>query len=208
MIPIAGFHAFANPFQWDGYIQCNSTYVNACLIVNYYPQAVLGQEPILQDESIHVWWDEFVDVGRSPDLLQVETIWKSTQPLGSSLNIRYEVGDTDSVNVPCVFGSQEGESPQIYRINYTQATDAGLGAPDTNPDDEDGCDEEVEHGFAMEFFSGDAVGACQQTGVIGCQPRVGATVEQSASIFLTAFYDYMPPDEWAFSERGSVPPPQ
>lgn len=208
--PIPGFSPFYNLFQWEGYIQCNSNYANFCFIANYYPSLVLGDYGGLTDDSsVHFWFDEFIDVGRSPDHLQVETVWEPTQLLGTSFNIRYETAEPGDFLIPCVFGSQEGNSPQIYRINGSQARDAGLGAPDPNPDGE-GCDiDDGPDGFAVEFFSGDALGVCQEPGVVnGCYPKLGLTVEQRTSSFITSFYDYVPPQEWIFIETNEVPPPQ
>lgn len=207
---IPGFEPFYNQFTWAGYIQCNTTYANLCLIINYYPDFVLGTGPVTDDESYYTFYEEFVDVRKHPTHTQVETAWDSTQLLGENLVIRYQGDRPDTLLIDCPYGpggSVDSPSPQTFVINASKAREMGLGAASEDDDPDDNCDPTEANGLGMEFFAGDTVGQCQDVPAVGCHPRIGVALEQRTETFVHAFYDYAPPEDWRFVDGEGVPPP-
>jgi Carboxypeptidase regulatory-like domain len=125
-------------------------------------------------------WDQYLTPGAS--LIQSEMVWQSTQAASPEMYFEMEGLDGDC-NPPdsSFFGSASGPSPIMARIDNETI-------------------EENEIGQVCPIYYSIFAGGIQGT-------PVGATVEQRFTMYIHAFYGYLPPDDWRFSNDSTVPPP-
>jgi hypothetical protein len=122
--------------------------------------------------------------GGTPDYLQTEMVWESTQALGNEMSyaLRYAEKTTyDNGMYEAGFESFEGPSPLRGNVSGDDMEEAELGN---------------RTGLVFSIFSGNQ------------EYPVGVTVSQRYTFFIHAFYGYEPPADWRFTDEGTVPPPQ
>lgn len=133
--PEVGALPFTQQFMMDGFIECSAGIGNWCFIVNVYPCVVmtLAGQPcfsITNDRSFLFLQEEFLDLQRSPDWLQMEAVWESTQSLSTRLAIRYAATAQDEFerfSYGPVLANPHGESPLVGAANATAMADAEFG---------------------------------------------------------------------------------
>ena len=123
-------------------------------------------------------WDQYLTSGAS--LIQSEIVWQSTQAASPEMYFEMEGlnGDCEGAEF---FGSASGPSPIMTRIDNDTI-------------------EEHEIGQVCPIYYSIFAGGVQGT-------PVGATVEQRFTMYIHAFYGYLPPEDWRFSNDSTVPPP-
>ncbi|MHB8634637.1 MAG: carboxypeptidase-like regulatory domain-containing protein [Thermoplasmatota archaeon] len=179
-------------YKFDGYIECSFSLV------------AVGLAACAEANGVGPTTDNFITeytLDREPSWTQSEMVWQSTQAVSSELNLDYSYNAgqallTNYVNV-------HGNSPLTGYANRTAGHEVGLGTNTT---------------LLIRVFNEPVNGTRppNPTGP-GCLPRpdpvggcftgVGATVEQTFTIYTTVFYGYQPPPGWTFVAEGSVPPP-
>ena len=169
---------FVVQVAWEGYIGCAFTFGNLCSAPGQAGQDAIG------DQSAHLFFDEFMAVGRVPTLIQGEAVWEATTPTSVELKPIYGWSEPVAWAQFSYLGTFFGEpqpSPSFDRVTYEMALEAGIG---------------VENGLVVEFYSGGETTA-----------PTGLTVNQPVKLFLHNFYGYLPPDDWRFATDGAPPPP-
>ncbi len=119
------------------------------------------------------------------EFLQAELVWESTNPFGDELSLTVrgsDYGTWQQGYYQDSFGSAEGTSPVIFKMNGTKLNDKGIG---------NGTGDQA-HGMEYDIFTGGLV---------------GVTIEQKFDIYTTVFHGYRPPEDWSLFDAGDVPPP-
>jgi Carboxypeptidase regulatory-like domain len=173
-------------YKVEGIIECGTSAVAACggvhdaivIVCVNSGGAVCLPQPTNDAYSAFLWLD-----GGTPDYIQTEMVWQSTQALSNDMNyaLRYAERETyDNGMYEGGIDSFEGPSPLLGNISGEDAEDAELGN---------------RTGLVFSIFSGNQ------------EYPVGVTVEQRYTFFIHAFYGYIPPADWRFTEDGAPPPP-
>lgn len=160
---------------------------NLCAIINLYPCALAGYcEPIVDDTSFVVLYDQIVPLQRTPDWLQTEIVWQSTQSLTDWLSIRSSAhSPDDGAGLDARQDSVRGASPLVMAMGREQLVEWETGTAE---------------GIAYEIF-----GCTEEATAIGCG---GFVLNQRVDFFFHIFYGYTPPEGWQFSVDGAYPPPR
>lgn len=206
---------YVQPYHLDGYIGCSVR-----------PMFLAYQCPgITATNVVNANYD---DMPTTPDWIQSEMVWDSTQATGDelSLSIRCLPGDTDPAE-RCPDGQltitrAEGHSPLVATINRTVALNWTLGGPEGNPlsvsifvfgrSDLDVWDEETIDG-AQEPVTGDPCLHWPDQGLLfgpgTCMRATGPgfVLNQKVDVYTHVFYGYTPPEGWSFGENGDPPAP-
>jgi hypothetical protein len=183
---VPGDLPFYTEVKVEAFVQCIVPGANMCAIVNLYPCAVAGYcEPIVEDTSYVLLYDELVVLQRVPDWMQAEVVWESTQGLSPKLAIRPSAHSPDDgagldERQDWVFGA----SPIAMAWDLERAEEWEMGKAE---------------GVSFEIF-----GHMDETSTIG---SVGFVLNQRVEFFFHVFYGYTPPEGWQFSVDGSVPQP-
>lgn len=168
---------FVVQIAWEGYIGCAFTFGNLCSAPGQAGYDVIG------DQSAHLFFDEYVSIGRVPTLIQGEAVWQATTPTSEELKPIYgwsEPGVWAQFGYLGTFFAESQASPTFDRVPYEMAVEAGIG---------------TENGLVVEFYSGGDTSS-----------PTGLTVNQPVKLFLHNFYGYLPPDGWRFALDGAPPP--
>jgi len=173
-------------YVFEGYIECSGTFVAvgfaACSAVNLVTD-IAGAGNLTQDNFATTY-----DVARTPDWIQSEMVWDSTQALGGEMSVMYSWGDCGGFL--CDHGVS-GSSPLLLTANaeeIAEINDGELGAGD----------DEL---FVRVFNEGLSE---TQVGVGG---GLGLTFQQRFTVFTHIFYGYAPTDGWRISAGDPVPQP-
>ena len=181
---------FAESHVFEGYTQCSVSIVLVGFAACSTLPGGVGQDN----------FDVEHELSRSPDWLQSEMVWDSTQALSDGMSMSYSASGEDALLTN--WANTEGPSPLLIQTNRT-LNDEWIGngstlyirtfnapIPGTRPPDP---------------VNGDA---CVDRPVLGgCLTGVGITVQQRFTIFTHAFYGYTPDPSWRFSIDGVVPQP-
>lgn len=173
-LPNAQEARFAVQNVWEGHMVCAATGGNYCAL----PRLYVGVDPF-GDDSIRLFYDEFIEVSRQPTYVQAEVVWESTQTLTPTLHTRWTATNpalwsTGQWNY--TFGTASGESPITFQIDGGMSRESRLG---------------IDMGMALEMFAS----------------TPGVVLDQDFTTYITAFYGYTPPDGWTFAATSTVPPP-
>ncbi len=184
-----------NPYyvlnHYKGLYQCGTS----VLVVCGAPNILLGSGTT-EDTSTPT-----IDVPGTPDWMQTEMVWKSTQALSPQLYFEVESLDDgcqrDSDDGSYLLYNAEGVSPIKGATNGTDLLRHNIGLPD--------C------GAYHSVFAGDTleeqhcVHPRPNPVYNGC-PGVGFSIQQEFEWFITLFYGYQPPDDYWFIEDGEYLP--
>jgi hypothetical protein len=178
---------FVNSFKVDAFVECIVPGANVCAILNLYPCVFVGYcANVTSDTSFVLFYQPLVSLQRTPDWLQVEVVWDTTQPVSDGLGIRYSAHEpADGTGIDARVGSVSGRSPLVIALNKTTATTWETG---------------VKKGVGFEIF-----GWTEALAPLG---SAGFVLNQQVTFYFNVFYGYTPPEGWAFSKDGAVPPPQ
>lgn len=189
LIFVPGAAPFVVERSFEGFMQCATgaagNSANLCFIANYYPcfaQQTAGQACMGNTTSDRSFYRVpfFTEYGRAPDWTQVELVWESTQTVSDELQLRVNVDEGETPIDYARTGS--GTSPVVVTINGTQATEWELGTA---------------RSVQLEVFTASSVGG----------DPVGLAANQQIRYFVHAFYGYVPPEGWRFSDGNGVPSP-
>lgn len=171
----------------EAFVQCIVPGANACAIVNLYPCALAGFcQPIVDDTSYVLLHDEIVALQRTPDWLQLEVVWESTQSLSPDLAVLSSAhSPDDGAGRDARQEAARGGSPLVLRMD-----------PATLEEWETGTVE----GLSYEIF-----GHMEETSAGG---SFGFVLNQRVDFYFHVFYGYAPPEGWQFSVDGAFPPPR
>lgn len=165
---------FALQTVWEGHMVCAATGANYCAL----PRLYTGIDPF-NDNSVRLFYHEFVDVGRVPDFVQGEVVWESTQSVTPTLQNRWTATNptlTTTGQWNHTYGWGQGASPIVFPIDGETIRESRLG---------------IDMGLNIEMFS----------------DTPGLVLDQPFTIYITAFYGYAPPEGWRFVDDSTVPPP-
>ncbi len=178
---------FANPLQFNGYLDCSFSTpayrVAACGITNpggVFQDNFLGEH---HDQDIAATW------------IQAEMVWKSTQPAGDAMMFTMEDSASDGGHIG---DDAQGESPLVIVADHERMTN-----DETNP-----YKGYIMHRvFNMEHpMTTPPVPVCGIPNPIHggtmCAKGVGATIQQSFTIYTHVFSNAVPKDGWQFSVDG------
>ena len=120
---------------------------------------------------------------RTPDFVQIEMAWDSTQAFGDELDLT--VLPLSGEAVVEAIGHAEGISPLVVRLNATALAAGNVGA---------------DIGIDLAVFAGQ--------GEVAAGRGFGAALNQRFTVFTHVFYGFEPPEDWTFIEDGAptVPP--
>ncbi|HUR62379.1 MAG TPA: carboxypeptidase-like regulatory domain-containing protein [Candidatus Thermoplasmatota archaeon] len=177
-----------------GFIECTSNPVAVCGIPNNYRPTACGTHPALcygNVSSDHALF-QFSITGNT-SFLQAELFWKPTSDLNKVLSWNHVAG--------------MGCSGVEGRNNVTHGT-APLIAPMVQPEIR------VPGGKPCSLFLAATAGPPDEAFCLPVQVPLfntlcpGFAFEQDFTIFVHAFYGYVPPPGWRFSVDGDAPPPR
>lgn len=165
--------------KWEGFIECGLSVIALC------------------GAADDVTNDEFIThhpLDRTPEWVQSEMVWESTQALGSGFSLWHNAGNDGAFNASRGHWTY-GQSPLLHISNETVIGAQDLGTRNN---------EQV-----VRVFTGGAEG----TNPLGCQSivlvicGVGAAVNQEFTVFTHIFYGYQPEADWRFTDDGEPAPP-
>lgn len=186
---------FYQEYKIEAFLECSASIGNWCFIANYYPCLVMttaGQPCLGNVTNDNSFFDIPLDAGRTPDWLQGEMVWESTQAAFTYMNWRFDVDDPTTPTLDHTRGAT-GPSPILVTLPRDDMVDWGLTFNST---------------LAVEAFHAGSPTVCDNdpTGDDLCV-YTGAAVEQRFSYIVHVFYGYTPPEGWRFSTEGIVPQP-
>ena len=178
---------FYAEYKVEGIIECGTSFVAACGGVHdvVVIACVESGGAVCLPQPTNDAYSAFLAIDGTPDYVQTEMVWETTQALGDSMSYALRYADKETYDGGMYedgFGSFEGPSPLLGHVSGEDAADAELGN---------------RTGLVFSIFSGGAQGT-----------PLGVTVEQSYTFFIHAFYGYEPAEGWRFTDAGTVPPPQ
>jgi len=184
--------AYAVEYSWNGFIECSTTYLALCAVPNDGPEIVcivsmgnvcLGN--VTNDDFIHNF-----AIDKPPQWVQSEMVWDTTQTLSDRMWLWHSYANEDGVFQGSI-KSVTGPSPLKIASNETEAGEVSLGAPNM---------------LTIRIFSGDVEGTTPPICVLFCNGP-GVAIQQEFQVFTHVFYNYVPSEEWRFSDGTGIPQP-
>ena len=189
--------------QWTGFVECSfRPMVIAADCGGFVPSGEEGD--ISRDYNFT----------ETPDWIQVELLWKSTQAAGDemSLDVSCLAGDDLCPDVQVGINESEGRSPLMLAINRSVAELWQFGQGEDMhvrifafDSDADVYDENL-----MNDTTGGQV-ECVRWPIIfdACIRATGPAFifQQKFDVYVHTFYGYLPPDGWTFVANGPPPGP-
>jgi hypothetical protein len=187
LVFVPGEVPFFTEVKVEVFVQCIVPGANLCAIANLYPCAVAGYcEPVVEDTSYVLLYESLVSLQRTPDWLQAEVVWQSTQSLSPKLAIRPSAhSPEDGAGVDERSDWVHGASPIVMAWDRERAEEWETG---------------TKEGVSFEIF-----GHMDETALVG---SLGFVLNQRVDFFFHAFYGYVPAEDWQFSVDGPSPPPR
>lgn len=170
---------YTQSFKHDAHIACSSTWLSAC----GHP-ALAGQTS--DTSRVRMTLDDI------PFRLAVEAIWTSTQPLGDDLLMVVGSGEPNANNA---YEGRRGPSPLGVTYGPLDGYKMALDQQDLH----------------VRLFASEALGTgrpCTPPTVYNyCANGVGVVIQQDVEVFVHAFHNWAPPQNWRFSVDGAPSPP-
>ncbi|MEA3136518.1 MAG: Carboxypeptidase regulatory-like domain [Thermoplasmata archaeon] len=186
LVFVPGAAPFVTEAKVEAFVQCIIPGANVCAIVNLYPCILAGLcDPTMEDTSFDVLHDEIVPLQRTPDWLQTEIVWESTQAATPGLGIQYSNYDAAAPGRGETSSVVRGHSPLLYSMAADTLGEWGVGTT---------------KGIGHEIF-----GHMDETSAVG---SLGFVVNQRVDFFFDVFYGYTPPEGWRLSVDGPAQPPR
>lgn len=187
----ASFRAYFEVQVYEGFIECTTSFLVLCGAPNTI-------EPIMCSEfgacygnvtNDRFTFTQFFQANAT--MVQTELVWQTNQAASPELTLSAEAltADCKNTDLSTVLNHTTGPSPIHVRVHDAILRDYEIGPR---------C------GVYFSIFAGDATGD-----PTGQDIPLGVTVEQRFTAYTHAFYGYMPPAGWRFSDDDTVPmPPQ
>ena len=182
---------FFDAYVFDGYIQCSFS----LLAAGFAACSTLG--PVSTDRL-----DVTYTLDKTPDWLQSEMLWDSTQAASDALSMSYSASGDGALLTN--WADAGGSSPITIQTNRTLNAQWNIG---------NGTDlfirifnQPIEGTRPSDPVNGDD--CVDRPGLGGCLTGLGLTVQQQLTIYTHAFYGYTPDPSWRFSEASMVPLPE
>ena len=128
----------------------------------------------IDSSAVTFYWET------TPEFVQTEMVWDSTQTLSPELLMQQEALDT-ACEGDTLLKNTEGESPLRSRVNRTNLDRTDIGG---------------ECGIYYSIFAGGAQGT-----------PAGFSIEQKFTWYVTSFYGFEPDEDWWFIHDGFHPAP-
>ncbi|MFA5944221.1 MAG: carboxypeptidase-like regulatory domain-containing protein [Candidatus Thermoplasmatota archaeon] len=181
----AGYQPYVESKVFEGFIECTTSALVLCGAPNTL-------EP-LSCEFFQVCYGNLTNdrftftllFGPNVTMVQSEMVWSSTQAASPELFLSQEAltADCPNTDLSTLLNGTAGASPIYTRLDETVLDKYEIGPT---------C------GVYYSVFSGDTQGT-----------PLGVTVEQRFTMYVHAFYGYLPPADWRFTTDETVPqPPQ
>jgi len=164
---------FVESYVFKGMIECSGTFVVVGAALCDLPN-IAAPNTTNDDTQVHY------QVQRVPTWVQSEMVWDSTQALGTDLSLMYSYGPESGCDDPIYLCDDrvDGPSPLLLAAGPKDIQKVGIG----NSTD-----------IYIRVFN---------TGTTTSQGLVGATIEQSFTVYTQVFYGFQPPDGYRFSKDG------
>jgi hypothetical protein len=178
---------YYSAFAVDGFIECGSSLLDPCAFANQ----ASGQN-LTDDIS-----QGSLTLSSNASLIQSELVWSSTQAVAPQLSFVFS-----AFNPACnpdnywVLNITQGESPLLLRVNESLVREQWVGG---------NC--------PLDFSVSSSGPLCTARMVVPVvnatvsELCAGATIQQRYTLYLHAFYNYLPPQDWRFTTDNVVPPP-
>ncbi len=175
----------ADAYVFDGMVKCGLSYIAACGVFD-----IVGID--VGDNFMATF-----ELPAAPQYITMESVWTGTQPTGDSFQLR--LGHTPA-GPATVLDAPTGPSPLQARINETVILGAGIGS----------SSDLVGRMFVWEMEGtgiDDHTGQCVPVPTITtwCQGP-GAAIDQKFELFVHAFHNFTPDEDWQFSIDGEPMP--
>ncbi|HUR25841.1 MAG TPA: carboxypeptidase-like regulatory domain-containing protein [Candidatus Thermoplasmatota archaeon] len=195
LVFVPGEAPFLTELNVEAFVQCIIPGANMCAIINLYPCAIAGLcDPIVDDTSFVLIYDEIIGQKRTPDWFQTEMVWQSTQSVSAWLSIRSSAhSPDDGAGLDERIKSVIGPSPLVVSLDKENATEWETG---------------TEEGISYEIFGANEYTCPLATPVGNIGLCGGFVLNQRVSFYFHVFYGYTPPEGWQFSVDGAAQPPR
>lgn len=180
--------------KWDGFLECGLSVIALCGAGN-------TAGPVTNDNFATVMTLDAV-----PLFLQSEVIWSTTTAASDELWLWHSNGakpDGSFNGTRNAYAWRQGPSPLVMTSNATEIEESEYG---TNND------------LYLRMFTGSISGTRNPVDPEGCYPGepgpdvycggVGYSIQQSFTVYTTAFFGYLPPEGWLFHVDGNADPPR
>ncbi|MGB1585991.1 MAG: carboxypeptidase-like regulatory domain-containing protein [Thermoplasmatota archaeon] len=180
LVPDASSAPYVQAFQFDGYMACSLSYIALCGL------------PVVDETTEDNFLATF-ELDGPPDWINMEATWRGTQPTGNQFNMN--MGRTPAgPDTTCC--TAQGPSPLLITANATTIAEGGIGTEG----------DLVHRMFAWEM---EGTGIDDHTGQ--CVPVVlttycqgpGVALDQNYQVYVHAFYHFVPPEGYRFTEDGA-----
>ena len=186
LVADVGYLPYAVLQTYDGWIECTTSVLVTCGAPNTLePIFCAGFDPFPPICYGNLTNDRFTwNFYNEPNMtwLQTEMSWESSQALSPELTLEMETLGEGCEDDDYYF-NESGPTPIVWHANATVLEDTDMIFGPECP-------------VYYSVFSGGVAGT-----------PAGVTLQQSFKSFSTAFYQYEPPEGWAFVLDGAVPPP-
>ncbi|MHB1261457.1 MAG: carboxypeptidase-like regulatory domain-containing protein [Thermoplasmatota archaeon] len=184
---------FAVLHKWDGFLECGLSVIALCAAAN---------------TGGNVTNDNFAAVmviDGVPQLIQSEVLWDTTTAASDELWLWHSNGakpDGAFNGTRNAYAWRQGPSPLVMTSNATEIEESEYG---------------TSNDLYLRMFTGSIAGTRNPVDPEGCYPGgpgpdvfcggVGYSIEQSFTVYTTAFFGYLPSDGWRFHVDGPSSPP-
>jgi hypothetical protein len=179
--------------KWEGFLECGLSVIALCGAAN-------TAGPVTNDNFATVMVIDGV-----PLFIQSEVLWETTTAASDELWLWHSSGSKPDGGFNGTRGSYawaQGPSPLLMTSNATEIEESEFG---TNND------------LYLRMFTGSISGTRNPADPEGCYPGgpgpdvycggVGYSIQQTFTVYTTAFFGFLPPEGWTFHETGPAPPP-
>lgn len=176
--------------KWEGFLECGLSVIALCGVA----------DGVTNDNFATVMVIEGV-----PMFIQSEVLWDTTTAASDQLWLWHSSGakpDGAFNGTRNAYAWRQGPSPLVMTSNATEIEESEFG---TNND------------LYLRMFTGSIEGTRNPTDPEGCYPGgpgpdvfcggIGYSIEQSFTVYTTAFFGYLPPEGWMFHVDGESKPP-
>ena len=184
LLPVdATYQPYVTGYTYDGFIECTTNRVVLCGAPNtlenqfFCPGYNICYGNLTNDRFT---WNFYYEPNMT--WLQTEMAWESTQALSPELGLEMETL-ADGCEEDDYYFFERSASPLVWGANKTAIEETEVVLSPECP-------------VYYSIFSGPISGA-----------PVGFTIQQRFTAFSHSFYSYAPPEGWAFTVDGFVPPP-
>ena len=176
--------------KWDGFLECGLSVIALCGAADGFTNDNFASVMVIDGV---------------PLFIQSEVIWTTTTAASDELWLWHSSGskpDGAFNGTRNAYAWRQGPSPLVMTSNATEIEESEFG---TNND------------LYLRMFTGSISGTRNPADPEGCYPGdpgpdvycggVGYSIQQSFTVYTTAFFGYLPPEGWLFHVDGESKPP-